>query len=59
MLLIDREIIHMNAYLPVELAKLSRVDEEAAIKILRAWGEGTAPLKTLWAMVQTELKKYE
>lgn len=46
--MIDRELVKMNAYLPVKLAELSKFNPDAALLILRAWGEGTKPLRTLW-----------
>lgn len=46
--IIDRETIRKNAYLPVKLAELSRTNEEAALQLLREWGEGKKPVKHLW-----------
>jgi hypothetical protein len=46
--IIDPEIVRKNAYLPVELAKLSYGNPEAALELLRAWGEGQKPITKLW-----------
>lgn len=46
--IIDRETIRKNAYLPVKLAELSYTDKEAALQLLREWGEGRKPVKHLW-----------
>jgi hypothetical protein len=46
--LIDRETVRKNAYLPVKLAELSMANPEAALMLLRAWGNGTKPIKLLW-----------
>lgn len=44
----NTELVKMNAYLPVKLAELSRLDAKATIQIIQAWGDGTKPLKKLW-----------
>lgn len=44
----NTELVKMNAYLPVRLAELAKMDQEKALEILNAWGEGTKPLKVLW-----------
>ncbi|RKQ13460.1 hypothetical protein [Ureibacillus endophyticus] len=54
-----KELPRINALLPIELAKLSHFDKDATLVILHAWGDGTAPLRELWSMVQSELKKHE
>lgn len=47
--MIDKEVVKMNAYLPVKLAELSKFNPEAALSILQCWGEGTKTLRVLWA----------
>lgn len=44
----NSELVKMNAYLPVRLAELAKIDKEKALEILNAWGEGTKPIKVLW-----------
>lgn len=46
--LIDPETIKKNAYLPVKLSELSKVNPEAALQLLQDWGEGKKPIKQLW-----------
>ena len=52
---IDPEIIHKNAYLPVKLTELSRIDPDAALELLQAWGEGTKPVCDLWEIATNKL----
>lgn len=46
--MIDKELVKMNAYLPVKLSYLSKINPEAALRILQDWGDGTKPLRKLW-----------
>jgi hypothetical protein len=55
-MLIDPETIKKNAYLPVKLSQLSKVNPEAALKILQAWGDGKKPVKELWEEVINQLE---
>ncbi|WP_433958587.1 hypothetical protein [Cytobacillus horneckiae] len=47
-MLIDPETIKKNTYLPVKLSELSKTNPEAALQLLRDWGEGKKPIKQLW-----------
>jgi len=53
---IPKELIKMNAYLPVKLAELAVDKPEIALGILIAWGEGTKPLRVLWVEVNEALE---
>lgn len=44
----NEELVRMYAYLPVKLSELSKVDPEAAIKILQDWGSGAKSIRKLW-----------
>ncbi|MBO0586490.1 hypothetical protein [Sporosarcina sp. E16_8] len=55
-MVIPKDLIKMNAYLPVKLAELAVDKPEIALGILRAWGEGTKPLRVLWAEVNEALE---
>lgn len=46
--MIDPETVKKNAYLPVKLSELSRINPEAALQLLQDWGEGKKPVKKLW-----------
>lgn len=48
----------MNANLPVVLAKLSYVDQDTSLQLLRAWGEGKKPLRKLWKEATEKLDEY-
>ncbi|TYR82127.1 hypothetical protein FZC66_00580 [Priestia megaterium] len=48
---IDPEIIKKHAYLPEMLAKLSYQQPEEALRLLRNWGEGNQPVKSLFEEV--------
>lgn len=54
--MIPQELIKMNAHLPVRLAELSKDEPEVALGILQAWGNGTKPLRVLWAEVNHALE---
>ena len=54
--MIPRELIEMNAYLPVKLAELAADDPKTALGILKAWGKGTKPLRVLWKEVNDALE---
>ncbi|MEA0564053.1 hypothetical protein [Lysinibacillus irui] len=45
---IDPERVRQNAYLPVKLSELSKVNPEKALELLQAWGDGTKTIKKLW-----------
>ncbi|KEP27249.1 hypothetical protein MH122_17645 [Bacillus pumilus] len=45
---IDFDVVNKNAYLPVKLSELSKVDPSSALEILNQWGEGTKPITVLW-----------
>lgn len=53
--MIPRELIEMNAQLPVKLAELLKDEPEVALGILQAWGEGTKTLRVLWKEVNDAL----
>ena len=55
-MIIPRELIEMNANLPVKLAELAADEPEIALNILRAWGEGTKTLRVLWSEVTDALE---
>lgn len=57
-MLINPETIKKNAYLPTKLSELSRVEPEAAIKLLQDWGDGKKPVIQLWDEVVEKLGKY-
>ncbi|MGP9042144.1 hypothetical protein [Cytobacillus kochii] len=46
--MIDPETVKKNAYLPVKLSELSKVNLEAAVQLLQDWGDGKKPVKQLW-----------
>jgi hypothetical protein len=47
-----------QAYLPVKLAELSYQEPEEALRLLRNWGEGKQPIKSLFEEV-TDLLQNE
>lgn len=53
--IIDRKTIEKNAYLPVKITELSYKNPEAALQILRDWGEGRKPILHLWDEVMKKL----
>ena len=54
--MIPRELIEMNAQLPVKLAELSKDEPDVALGILQAWGDGTKTLRVLWKEVNGALE---
>ena len=52
-----KELVRIYAYLPVKLNELSKVDSEAAIKLLQDWGEGKKTIRKLWAEVNDTLNQ--
>lgn len=52
-----KELIQMYAFLPVKLSDLSKVDSEAAIKLLQDWGEGKKTIRKLWEDTHEALKE--
>lgn len=57
--MISRELLEMNAYLPVKLAALAKSEPDTALEILKAWGDGTKTLRVLWKEVTDALEPYE
>ncbi|MDW0112242.1 hypothetical protein QT711_03530 [Sporosarcina saromensis] len=57
--MIKRELLEMNAYLPVKLAELAKSEPDTALDLLQAWGEGTKTLRVLWAEVTDALAPHE
>jgi hypothetical protein len=55
--LIDRELVRKSAYLPDKLAELSYKNPDAALKLLRDWGEGRKPISQLWDETLAQLLK--
>ena len=55
---IDMELVRIRASLPVKLAELSHTNREAAILILQDWGAGAKPLRVLYEITLSELKKF-
>jgi hypothetical protein len=53
---IDPEIVKKNAYLPVRLSELSKIDPDAAITILQEWGDGKKPITILWDDISSKLE---
>ena len=51
----NKELVRMYAYLPVKLSELSKVDPEAAIKILQDWGSGKKSIRKLWSEIHEAL----
>lgn len=45
---ISMEIVRIRAALPVEIARISRINERVALQIIRDWGEGNKSLRALW-----------
>ncbi|MGN7478073.1 hypothetical protein ACTHOQ_09460 [Solibacillus silvestris] len=56
---IDMVLVRMRRNLPIKLAHLATYDKQAALSILRDWGEGVKPLRALWDDVNRDLEKYE
>ncbi|WP_312124671.1 hypothetical protein [Lysinibacillus boronitolerans] len=52
-----KELVRIYAYLPVKLSELSKVDPEAAIKLLQDWGEGKKTIRKLWKETNDALAK--
>lgn len=50
-----KELVRIYAYLPVKLSDLSKVDPEAAIKLLQDWGEGKKTIRKLWDEIHKAL----
>lgn len=44
--MIPRELIEMNAYLPVKLSELSKDEPQTALDILQAWGRRHKDVKS-------------
>lgn len=53
--MIPKELVKMNANLPVKLAELAEEKPDVALLILSAWGNGTKPLRVLWKEVNDAL----
>lgn len=54
--LINPETIRKSAHLPDKLSELSKHDPQAALEILRYWGEGKKPIVELWDLVCDKLQ---
>lgn len=54
--LINPETIKKNAYLPVKLSELSKVNPEAALQLLQDWGDGNKPINQLWDEATNQLE---
>lgn len=54
-----KELVRIYAYLPVKLRDLSKVDPEAAIKLLQDWGEGKKTIRKLWKETNEAIEVYE
>lgn len=52
-----KELVRIYAYLPVKLSELSKVDPEAAIKLLQDWGEGNKTIRKFWKETNDALKE--
>lgn len=52
-----KELVRIYAYLPVKLSELSKVDPEAAIKLLQDWGEGKKTIRKLWKETNEALEQ--
>lgn len=52
-----KELVRIYAYLPVKLSDLSKLDSEAAIKLLQDWGEGKKTIRKLWKETNNTLKE--
>ncbi|ARK25974.1 hypothetical protein SporoP37_15710 [Sporosarcina sp. P37] len=57
--MIAKELLEMNAYMPVKLAELAKSEPDTALELLQAWGDGTKTLRTLWKEVTDALAPYE
>jgi len=53
-----KQAARKQAYLPVKLAELSYQQPEEALRLLRNWGEGRQPIKSLFEEV-TDLLQNE
>ncbi len=56
---IDFDIVNKNAYLPVKLSELSKVDPKSALEILNHWGEGTKPITALWELTIEKITHHQ
>lgn len=54
---IDREFLEKRMMIPVKIAELSYIDEEAAIKYMRIWGEKKMGVTDLFEVLSVELSK--
>lgn len=52
-----KELVRIYAYLPVKLSELSKVDPDAAIKLLQDWGEGKKTIRKLWKETNKALEQ--
>lgn len=57
--MIPKELLEMNARLPIKLAQLAKAEPDTALELLQAWGDGTKTLRTLWKEVTDALDPYE
>ncbi|MED4553900.1 hypothetical protein P9305_14305 [Lysinibacillus capsici] len=54
-----KELVRIYAYLPVKLSELSKVDPEAAIKLLQDWGVGKKTIRKLWKETNKAIEIYK
>jgi hypothetical protein len=56
---IDPEIIKKRAFMPDRLSELSKVDPEAALRLLRDWGDGKKAITDLWDEIMSLLDEHK
>jgi len=44
----NKDLARMYAYLPIKLSQLSKINPNAALKILQDWGDGRKDIRKLW-----------
>lgn len=54
---IDPEFLRKRMMIPVKIAELSYVNEEAALKYMRIWGEKRMPITELFDELISALKQ--
>jgi hypothetical protein len=54
---IDVELLNKKRMIPVKLAELSYVNPEAALRLLRVWGEKKKPISTFYDEMLTHFKE--
>lgn len=56
---IDMELVRLKAALPIKLAELSRVNSDAAIRILQRWGALERPNEELRSLYKEVIKELD